>query len=148
MRVEVVRDITVLAGPGLEGLELALRLAHIGVEVVEIAELLSPESSIGVGRVVALVVLNVDKDVVLLSLREELLVVLKQLHCWLCDEDVDTALDSVKSNWVVSGVWGENGDFGRSADFLPSAEHLTYWRCPWGERQLQFCTHQDRSCPL
>ena len=111
VRIEVVRDITVLAGPGLEGLELALRLAHIGVEVVEIAELLSPESSIGVGRVVALVVLNVDEDVVLLSLREELLVVLKQLHCWLCDEDVDAALDGVQGNRVVSCVGREDCNF-------------------------------------
>ena len=112
MGVEVVRDVAILPGPSFEGLELALRLTHVGIEVVEVTELLSSESGIGVGWVVALVVLDVDEDVVLLGLGEELLVVLKQLDCWLCDEDVDTALDSVQSNGVVSGVRSENSDFG------------------------------------
>jgi hypothetical protein len=54
---------------------LALRLAHIGVEVVEVTKLLGSESCISIRRVVALVVLDVDKDVVLPGLLEKFLVV-------------------------------------------------------------------------
>lgn len=115
MRVEVVRDVAILAGPGLEGLKLALRLAHVRVEVVEVAELLSPESCIRVGRVVAFVVFDVNKDVVLFRLLQKLLVMLEQLDSWLRNQDVDAALDGVQSDRVVSGVRCENGDFVWSA---------------------------------
>ena len=67
-------------------------------------------------------VLNVDEDVVFLCFGEKLLVVLKQLYCRLRDENMDSALNGVQSNWVVSGVWGEDGDFIMSAGF----QH--YWR--------------------
>ena len=63
-------------------------------------------------------VLNIDKDVVLLSFSEKLLVVLKQLYCRLRDENVDSTLNGIKSNWVVSGVWSEDGNFAMSADPL------------------------------
>jgi len=56
------------------------------------------------------VVLDVYKNIVLLRQLEELLVVLKQLNCWLCDEDVDAAFDRILSDWVVGGVRGEDGD--------------------------------------
>lgn len=95
VRVEVVRDVAVFSGPGLEGLELTLWLAHVRVEVVEVAKLLSSKSCVRVGRIVSLMVLDVDKDVVLLGLLQKLLVVLKQLHSWLSDQDVNAALDSV-----------------------------------------------------
>lgn len=62
-------------------------------------------------------VLNVDEDVVLLSFGEKLLVVLKQLYCWLRDKNVDPAFNGVQSNWVVSGVWSEDGNFTTSAGF-------------------------------
>ena len=42
--------------------------------------------------------------------------VLEQLHCWFCDEDVDTALDRVLSNRVVSGVRCEYSDYAKLAD--------------------------------
>lgn len=110
--VKIVRDVTVYTSPGLECLKLTLRLTHVGVEVVEVTKLLGPESCIGVGGIVTLVVLNVNKDIVLLGLLEELLVVLEQLDRWLCDENVDATLDGVKSDWVVGCVRGEDGNFG------------------------------------
>jgi hypothetical protein len=41
------------------------------------------------------VVLNVNKNIVLLRLLKQLLVVLEQLYCWLGDEDVDSAFDGI-----------------------------------------------------
>lgn len=38
VRVQVVRDIRVATRPGLERLQLTLRLAHVAVEVVEVAQ--------------------------------------------------------------------------------------------------------------
>lgn len=40
VRVEVVGDVGVLSGPGFECLQLRLGLRHVGVEVVEVAQLL------------------------------------------------------------------------------------------------------------
>jgi hypothetical protein len=82
------------------------------------------------------VVLNVDEDVVLLSLGEELLVVLKQLDCWLCDEDVDTTLDSVQSNWVVGGVWSEDSDFRWSVASLQFAQRSNLLALPLGRASI------------
>lgn len=73
--VEVVADVGVDAGPGLERLELRLGLGHVAVEVVEVAELLGPEPGVRVGRVVTLVVLDVHVDAVLLGGLDELQVV-------------------------------------------------------------------------
>lgn len=56
-------------------------------------------------------VLNVDENIVLLCLGEECLMVLEQLDCWLCNKNVDAALDGIEGNWVVGGVGGEDGDF-------------------------------------
>lgn len=75
VRIQVVRDVTFPAGPCLEGLELELRLAHVAVEVVEVAEGLCSGSGVGVGRVEALVVFDEDEDVVFLGLVEEGLVI-------------------------------------------------------------------------
>jgi hypothetical protein len=57
------------------------------------------------------VVLNVYEYVVLLGCLEKLLVMLQQLHGWLCDKDVDAAFDSVQSYRVVGGVWSEDCDY-------------------------------------
>ena len=46
-------DVRVLAGPGAEGLELALRLAHPGAEEVELAEGLRARFRVAVDRVEA-----------------------------------------------------------------------------------------------
>lgn len=108
--VEVVRDVALLAGPGLEGLELALGLAHVGVEVVEVAEVLGLGAGVRVGRIEALVVLDVDEDAVLAGLLEEGEVVLQQLCGGLGDHDVDFTLDGVQGNGEVGGVRSEDGD--------------------------------------
>jgi hypothetical protein len=71
---------------------------------------LSPESSICVRWVVALVMLNVHEYVVLLCERHELLVVFEQLDRWFCDEDMNAAFDGVQRDGIVCGVWGEDGD--------------------------------------
>lgn len=62
VRVEVVGDIGVAARPGLERLQLALGLAHVAVEVVEVAHGAGLEAGVGIGRVEALVVLDEDED--------------------------------------------------------------------------------------
>lgn len=62
VRVEVVGDIGVAARPGLERLQLALGLAHVAVEVVEVSHGAGLEASVGVGRIEALVVLDEDED--------------------------------------------------------------------------------------
>lgn len=110
VRVEVVRDIAILTRPRLERLELALRLRHVRVEVVEVAELRSAEAGVGVGRVEPLVVLDVDEDIVFLGGFEEVLVVLEELDGGLGDEDVVAAFDGVEGDGVVGCVGGEDGD--------------------------------------
>lgn len=64
VRVQVVGDVGVAARPCLERLQLALGLAHVAVEVVEVAQGAGFGACVGVGRVEALVVLDEDEDVV------------------------------------------------------------------------------------
>lgn len=108
VRVQVVRDVTVLARPGLESLQLALRLAHVAVEVVEIAQLLRTEPSVRIGRVISLVVLDVYENTVLLRRLEEFLVMLHRFYRWLGYEDMYAALNSVKSDRVVRSIGGKD----------------------------------------
>lgn len=108
--VEVVGDVALLAGPGLEGLKLALGLAHVGVEVVEVAEVFGLGARVRVGGIEALVVLDVDEDAVLARLLEEGEVVLQQLCGGLRDHDVDLALDGVQGDGEMRGVRSEDGD--------------------------------------
>lgn len=110
MAVEVVRDVRVLAGPGLERLQLRLGLRHVRVEVVPVAQRLGLEARVAVGRVEALVVLDEDVDALFLGLARQLDVVLQQLDGRLGDEDVDAALDGVQRDGVVRGIRGEDGD--------------------------------------
>jgi len=56
-----------------------LRLAHVRVEVVEVAQLLCSEPRIRIGGVVSLMVFNIDKDIVLFCRGEERLVVCEKL---------------------------------------------------------------------
>lgn len=71
VRVQVVADIAINARPRLERLELALRLAHVTVEIVEVPEVLGFVPRVRVGRVVAFVVLDVDEDIVFFGGGEE-----------------------------------------------------------------------------
>jgi hypothetical protein len=57
------------------------------------------------------VVLNIDEYVMLFGCLEKLLVMLEQLHGWLCDEHMNTAFDGVQSDWVVGGVRCEDSDY-------------------------------------
>jgi hypothetical protein len=61
VRVQVIRDIRITTRPGLERLQLTLRLAHVAVEVVEVTEGACLGAGIRVGRVEALVVLDEDE---------------------------------------------------------------------------------------
>lgn len=108
--VQVVRDVGVDARPGLERLELALGLAHVRVEVVEVAEVLGFVAGVRVGWVEALVVLDVHKDAVLRGGVDELLVVGEGLNGGLRDHYVDLAGDGIEGNGVVGCVWCEDGD--------------------------------------
>lgn len=85
VRVQVIRDIGVAAGPRLERLQLALRLAHVAVEVVEVAEGGGFGAGVGVGWVEALVVLDEDEDVVFAGCVDEGEVVCEALGGWLGD---------------------------------------------------------------
>ena len=110
VRIQVVRDIALGAGPVGEGLELGFGLAHVAVEVSEVAQSFGPGPGVGVGGVEALVVLDVDDDVVLAGLAEELLVLGEELDGRFGDEDVDAALYGVESDGEVGGVRGEDCD--------------------------------------
>lgn len=77
VRVQIIRDIAVLACPRLEGLELELRLAHIAVEVVEVAERAGLVASVRVRRVEALVVFDEDEDAMFAGFFDESQVVLE-----------------------------------------------------------------------
>ncbi len=108
--VEVVGNVRLPAGPGLEGVELVLGLGHVAVPIVEVAQLLGLEAGVRVGRVEALVVLDEDVDALCLGPLDELLVVLEQLDGGLGDEDVDAALDGVEGNGEMGRVRGEDCD--------------------------------------
>lgn len=117
--VKVVGDITLLAGPGLEGLELKLGLAHVGVEVVEVAEVFGLCAGIGIGGVEALVVLDEDENVVFARGLDERDVFGEGLDGGLGDEDVDAALDGVDCDGEVGWVrceYCDCGTFGESVD--------------------------------
>lgn len=62
-----------------------LRLAHVRIEVVEVSKLGGAETGVGVCGVVALVVFDVDEDIVLSGRREQLLVLVKELDGGLGD---------------------------------------------------------------
>lgn len=111
--VKVVGYVRVDAGPGLEGLELELGLRHVAVEIVEVAELVQgSEARVGVGRVVALVVLDVHVHlaVLLLGCLEEGQVMGEELDGGFSDHDVDPALDGIERDRVMGGVRGKDCD--------------------------------------
>lgn len=114
--VQVVRDITLLTRPGPERLKLELGLAHVRVEVVEVAEGLGLCAGVRVSRVEALVVLDEDEDVVPARGFQERNVFGEGLDGGLGDQDVDPALDGVQGDGEVSWVWGEDGDCGAFAE--------------------------------
>lgn len=68
VRVEIVRNVTILASPGLESLQLTLGLTHITVEIIEVAQVLRLGPRICVGGVEALVVLDKHENAVLTCL--------------------------------------------------------------------------------
>ena len=111
VRVQVIRYVRILAGPGFECLELRFRLRHVGVEVIEVSQRRPcAVSSIGVGRVKSLMVLDVHKHLVLARFDHQLLVLGQRLHGRFCDHDVDAAADGVERDWVVRRVGSEDGD--------------------------------------
>lgn len=55
-------------------------------------------------------VLNVNEDIVLFRLLQQFLVMLEQLHCGFCDENMDSALNGIQSNGIVSGVGRKDCD--------------------------------------
>ena len=110
--VQVIADIAVLAGPGFESLELRLRLRHVAVEVVEVAEGLGAVAGVGVCWVEPLVVLDVNEDVVFPSCCEECKVVREKFGCGFRDQDVVPPLDGVECDGVVCRVWSEDRDGG------------------------------------
>ena len=61
VRVQIIGDITVLPGPRLERLELRLRLAHITVEVIEVAKRSCFRARVRVCGIEALVVFHEDE---------------------------------------------------------------------------------------
>lgn len=110
VRVQIIRDITVLSSPRLEGLQLTLRLAHVTVEVVEVAQVKRFVARIRVCGIKPLVVFNKHEDTMLARLVDQGQMVRKELSGGLGDEDVDLALDGVQSDGEVSRVGGEDSD--------------------------------------
>lgn len=59
-------------------------------------------------------VLNINEDIVFLGSCQKRLVMFQELHRGFCDEDVNSALDGVQSDRVVSGIRCEDGDYAKS----------------------------------
>lgn len=91
-----------------------LWLRHVRIKVVEVTQLGGPEARIGICRVEAFVVFNVDEDIVLLGSGEKRLVVFEQFHGGLRDQDVVASLNGVQRYWVMGGVRGEYCDWTQS----------------------------------
>lgn len=69
-----------------------------------------PSSSIGVSGVETFVVLDEDEDIVFAGFGEEMLVLGKELYGRFGDQNMETSLDGVKSDWVMGSVWREDSD--------------------------------------
>jgi hypothetical protein len=87
-----------------------LWLTHVRVEVVEITQLLRPKPRIRVSGIVPLVVLDVHEHIVLFRKCQKILVVFKQFHRRLGNENVDAAFDRISRNRIMSCVWCEDRD--------------------------------------
>ena len=72
------------------------------------AEGLCAGAGVGVGGVEALVVFDVDEDVVRAGVAEEVLVLGEELDGGFGDEDVDASLYCVEGDWVVGWVGRED----------------------------------------
>ena len=72
VRIEVVANIAINAGPRFEGLELRFGLRHVRVEIIEVAERLCFEAGVGVSGVVAFVVFDINEYAMFGSGGEEL----------------------------------------------------------------------------
>jgi hypothetical protein len=95
VRVQIVRNIRVHARPRLKRLELALRLTHITVKVIEVPQTLRLEAGVRVRRIIPLVVLDVDENSMLFGGFEECQVVGECLDCGFRNQDVDLAFYGV-----------------------------------------------------
>ena len=110
MGVEVVRDITILTRPCLEGLQLELWLRHIRVKVVEISEFPGFGLRVRIRRIETLMMLNEYEDTVDTGLSEEVLVMGEKFGGRLCDQYMDATPYGVQCNRIVSGVRGKYRD--------------------------------------
>jgi len=95
VRVQIVRDIRIHARPRLKRLELALRLTHITVKVIEVPKTLRLEPGVRIRRVIPLVVLDVDENSMLFGGFQEGQVVGECLDRGFRDQDVDLAFYGV-----------------------------------------------------
>lgn len=112
VRIEVIGDVRVSASPSLEGLELALRLAHVAVKVVEVAQCAGLGARIPVRRVEPLVVLDEHEDPLLPGCIYQRQVIDQPLCRRLGDQHVVAALNGVQRDRVVRRIWGEDRDGG------------------------------------
>ena len=110
VRIQIIGNITFLTRPCFESLKLGFRLRHVAVKIIKIAQSFGAGAGVGVGWVEALVVLDVDEDVVGAGFGEEVLVLGEVLDGGFGDEDVDVAADGVEGDGVVGWVGGEDCD--------------------------------------
>src|SRR6266536_524811 len=108
MGIQVIRNIRVHPRPRLERLQLTLRLTHITIKIVEVAQTLRLMSSIRIRWIISLMVFNVDKNSVVFCCCQKGLMMFEGFDGGLCYEDVDFAFDGVESDGVVRGVGGED----------------------------------------
>lgn len=108
--IEVVADVTGFAGPAAEGVELGLRLAHVGVEVAEMAEGGDAIAGIGVDGVPALVHFHGAEDALFFGGADEFVMVGEGLDEGFGNEDVTAAVDRGEGDGVVGVIGGEDGD--------------------------------------
>lgn len=113
-----------------------LGLGHVGIEVVEVAQLLRPEAGICVCRVVPLVMLDINEDIVLLCGCKQLLVVFKQLDRWLRDEDVDSTFDGIQGDGVVGGIRRKDCDYRKSVSQRKHIRSRNSLALPFGSASI------------
>ena len=83
-------------------------------------------TSICVGRVEALVVLDVDNDIVFAGFGEKIKVIAEELGRGLGDQNVDFALNGVQGNGVVGWVGSKDSDCGACGEGVDSG-FVGFW---------------------
>lgn len=112
VRIQIIRDITLLARPRLERLQLTLGLAHVTIEVIKVTQGACFSSRIRIRRVEPLMMLDKHKHTMFARFVHESQMVGQVLRRRLRDQYVNLALDRIQGYRVVRRIRGEYRDRG------------------------------------